>query len=135
MQHYTTLVNPHHTRCDKKLDCLTGEDEQGCHLHCSVDEFVCRDRGCVKQTKVPPGTNRVLSHFYPTVKENRILLILILVYYFLYDCMIISQVCDSVPDCADGSDEMEHCHCYTRGQFACRWGTQHPHISPNSLIP
>lgn len=31
------------------------------------------------------------------------------------------QVCDSVPDCEDGSDEMEHCHCYLRGMFACRW--------------
>merc|ERR1719283_181813 len=67
-------------RCDRREDCSQGEDEQGCDLGCGVDEFVCRDKGCVKH----------------------------------------SQVCDSVPDCEDGSDEMEHCHCYLRGMFACR---------------
>lgn len=33
---------PAERRCDKRDDCSQGEDEQGCDIHCGLDEFVCK---------------------------------------------------------------------------------------------
>ena len=46
---------PAERRCDKRDDCSQGEDEQGCDMHCGLDEFVCKDRGCAKQNAVCDG--------------------------------------------------------------------------------
>jgi hypothetical protein len=29
------------------------------------------------------------------------------------------RLCDGIRDCQDGSDEMDHCHCYQLGEASC----------------
>ena len=29
-------------------------------------------------------------------------------------------MCDGTADCEDGSDEIEHCHCFKLSEYACR---------------
>ena len=84
--------------------CAQGEDEQNCEFQCGLDEFTCKDGGCIKQNNVcddtldcddgsdePEHCHCHLQGEFSCESSGK--------------CIKRHKVCDGTNDCLDKSDE------------------------------
>ncbi|XP_045762234.1 putative vitellogenin receptor isoform X2 [Maniola jurtina] len=144
-EHNKSLCLPLTARCNGKVDCPGGTDEDGCDFHCnSVNRFPCKQENkCIPKLHVCNGRKDCADGSDETIeaciKVNKTVgLHPVHVTESCGDgyrcdsgqCVEWRQVCDNTTDCVDGSDEGKLC-----GE-PCKYGTckQMCHVTPRGHV-
>ncbi|XP_069175478.1 G-protein coupled receptor GRL101 [Procambarus clarkii] len=129
---------PARLRCDRKMDCLKGEDESDCvTVECAAGEWQCVSGQCISEAL------RCDLHFDCYDKTDEL--------NCSSDqcgsgqakchtgqCLPLSYWCDHIPDCPDQSDEL---YCGEKGsecgpeEFLCASGRQCIPMADNCIVP
>ncbi|CAG7829055.1 unnamed protein product, partial [Allacma fusca] len=127
---------PGHLKCDGKLDCKDGSDEENCHTfinryskkRCAESEFFCNVTTiCISLEHVCNGINDCGGIDDSDKTDCRQVNVCYWTQHACHlgnECILRTAVCDGVDDCSDGSDEG---NCSNRAwpncnleQFPCR---------------
>nr|WRY74151.1 vitellogenin receptor 3 [Athetis dissimilis] len=98
-------------RCDGKVDCPMGEDEEGCLFLdptniCSSDEIFCNG-ACINKNRAPLSTLLSCSTEKPPPAPPSLCRDMEFQCSNSSICLSRSQLCDQYADCPDGSDERQ----------------------------